>query len=62
MLSQIPTVLAQTAAENQSTLGSTFQIIVDVVGVIGLILIVVLIIGALPMIPDFLRYLRLKNM
>jgi len=62
MLTQIPAFVAQTFSQDHPDLAGTCQIIVDVVGVIGIIIIVILIIGALPMIPDFIRYLKLKSM
>jgi hypothetical protein len=62
MLRPNPAFLAQTFADNHPDLVSSCRIILDVVGAIGVVLIVILIIAALPMIPDFIRYLRLKNM
>ncbi len=54
--------LAQTFAESHPDLMCAWQTIFDIAGVIGLIVIVLLIIGALSMLPDFFRYLRLSSM
>jgi hypothetical protein len=62
MLAQIPALLADMAANDHSELMSNLRVVLDVVGAIGIVLIVILLIAALPMIPDFIRYMRLKNM
>jgi hypothetical protein len=54
--------LAQSFADSHPDLMCTWQVIFDIAGVIGLIVIVLLILGALSMLPDFFRYLRLSSM
>ena len=36
--------------------------VVDVVGYAGIALLIVILIGCLPMIPDFIRYMKIRNM
>ena len=38
------------------------QDIVYGIGIVGVVLIVLLLLGAIPMIPDLYRYLKIKNM
>jgi hypothetical protein len=54
--------LAQTFAESHPDLMCTWQVIFDIAGVIGLIVILLVIIGALSMIPDLFRYMKLSSM
>jgi hypothetical protein len=54
--------LAQTLADSQSNWAAAWQVIFDLAAVLGFLLILLIIVGALSMLPDFFRYLKLSNM
>jgi hypothetical protein len=54
--------LADAGVPTDSANWSAFRGVLDVVGVIGLVVILLFILLGLTMIPDFLRYMRIKSM
>ena len=51
-----------TALLAEMSLSHTARIVLEVIGAIGVVLIVIVLLGALPMIPDLRRYLRIRRM
>ena len=54
--------MSRSLTHGHSDMMADFRVVLDIIGAVGFVLIIVLAIGAIPMIPDLIRYLRLKNM